>query len=1145
MSLLRRTSAGIARLSLNSRDIGLDCFLCCPGPSLVDVPPAPGVIRFAVNTAYPTVRPDVWVGVDHPGAYDPRLWWEPFVKIMRSGTHTRVVGGRYLGESPMTFFADHMRRPSADILKDLGPHVRFCYNANVFFFALHIMLWMGARRIRFVGCDMSNEKADYCTGNTLTPEQRVNNAKLYAAETQTLRELKPQFDAAGIELVNCTPDSPLGDFLPSRPLGEALTEAVERTPQPFVKQPLHGKDAYETQWALIVAPAGIVVGVAPDQADLLPWWWARYSKHNDLPVAFADFGMGERWREWCAERGRVVGVRNAPAVGWFRKPFAILRAGFGRVLWLDLDTECRGSVRPLLEFCRDGQIGLGADRIAEKHKADRRVPMDTTMYDTGVIAVAHGDTLVPEWAAGCVRNERGVRGDQEVLCMLLAHRGRQVRAFGGDLHGICFPGWDVPDAVVRHWVGPPGKQYIRQQRAEPRPGWPPQGWQPLAPDAPPAGVVTGCDRALEWMLPWWLGNLRRANPRLPVAFCDFGLSPKMRAWCAKHGHVIDAGPVDVFPGHNQPKHVWWRKPFCILSAPFKRILWLDQDVEVRKDLRPLFDHGPRVAGAFDLLATIRFGAPIRARIYNAGVLACHHGEPLIPMWAAAVSKGHPLGSNGGFYCDQTALNCLGERHGRMAEMPPEQAWICYKGEYEKLKGQDPAVVHYVGQTGKEYIRQCIARSEHSAAPKRAAPAQAAIAAVDSRLSRHGVGMGQNRGDIAWLFKKVQATGAQTLIEIGSEYGGSVGVLARAMPVGSKVICVDMPNIGGGHADSPDILREGLAELRSAGYDVTLIANNSHSPSAVQAVGSALGRGRLADVLFIDGDHEYEGVRQDWLEYRGFVRPGGLVAFHDINALRPQRGGSAAFWNTLRQGYDAAQCMANSRAPGIGLLVLPDGPVAADTAGIIPERLHVMMISDRHKFVFISTPKCATHTMYEFLQRYGAQRREGAFHHVHVPKRYADYCLWTVVRNPYARAVSIWWYLLHTDTPMGQGRRLLWQNMIGGDSLEEFLRWLTTQPLPMRRANLALIPQHGWLRDVGLTAVLHLERLREELLVLPFVSETDLADLPHIDSDNRHLSQAAYGDWREHMTDELAELVREWAGGDFARFGYSTDWDSGE
>jgi len=35
-----------------------------------------------------------------------------------------------------------------------------------------------------------------------------------------------------------------------------------------------------------------------------------------------------------------------------------------------------------------------------------------------------------------------------------------------------------------------------------------------------------------------------------------------------------------------------------------------------------------------------------------------------------------------------------------------------------------------------------------------------------------------------------------------------------------------------------------------------------------------------DVLFIDGDHSYSGVKADWDAYKSFLKPGSIVIFHD-------------------------------------------------------------------------------------------------------------------------------------------------------------------------------------------------------------------------------------------------------------------------
>ena len=56
---------------------------------------------------------------------------------------------------------------------------------------------------------------------------------------------------------------------------------------------------------------------------------------------------------------------------------------------------------------------------------------------------------------------------------------------------------------------------------------------------------------------------------------------------------------------------------------------------------------------------------------------------------------------------------------------------------------------------------------------------------------------------------------------------------------------------------------------------------SSAPSTLKAVGDHIARaGGSLDMLFLDGDHRYEGVLVDWLLYKHLVSPGGLIAFHD-------------------------------------------------------------------------------------------------------------------------------------------------------------------------------------------------------------------------------------------------------------------------
>lgn len=64
---------------------------------------------------------------------------------------------------------------------------------------------------------------------------------------------------------------------------------------------------------------------------------------------------------------------------------------------------------------------------------------------------------------------------------------------------------------------------------------------------------------------------------------------------------------------------------------------------------------------------------------------------------------------------------------------------------------------------------------------------------------------------------------------------------------------------------------------------------------IQAAGGGV------DLLFIDGDHTYASVLTDWLLYSPLVRPGGLLAFHDVELTVSGHYGVAEFLERLSRG----------------------------------------------------------------------------------------------------------------------------------------------------------------------------------------------------------------------------------------------------
>jgi cephalosporin hydroxylase len=110
-----------------------------------------------------------------------------------------------------------------------------------------------------------------------------------------------------------------------------------------------------------------------------------------------------------------------------------------------------------------------------------------------------------------------------------------------------------------------------------------------------------------------------------------------------------------------------------------------------------------------------------------------------------------------------------------------------------------------------------------------------------------------------------------------------------------------------------------------GQRVELVRGDSHSAESGQQIRRLL-EGKPLDLLLVDGDHTYEGVKQDVADYAQLVRPGGIVALHDIVLGGPGKhgdpGGVPTFWRELKAAHpDAIELVADWEwgSCGIGLI----------------------------------------------------------------------------------------------------------------------------------------------------------------------------------------------------------------------------------
>jgi cephalosporin hydroxylase len=166
---------------------------------------------------------------------------------------------------------------------------------------------------------------------------------------------------------------------------------------------------------------------------------------------------------------------------------------------------------------------------------------------------------------------------------------------------------------------------------------------------------------------------------------------------------------------------------------------------------------------------------------------------------------------------------------------------------------------------------------------------------------------------------------RAVVEIGTAAGGTLFMLACIASRDARIVSVDLPGgaFGGGYSWWRKPLYRSFARDRQR---VVLLRGDSHAPATVARVRTGLD-GRPIDLLFIDGDHTFAGVRADFDAYAAWVRPGGLIAFHDIkdDPGQPQLE-VGRFWREVATRFASREFVESpgQSGYGIGVLTMPDG-----------------------------------------------------------------------------------------------------------------------------------------------------------------------------------------------------------------------------
>lgn len=172
-------------------------------------------------------------------------------------------------------------------------------------------------------------------------------------------------------------------------------------------------------------------------------------------------------------------------------------------------------------------------------------------------------------------------------------------------------------------------------------------------------------------------------------------------------------------------------------------------------------------------------------------------------------------------------------------------------------------------------------------------------------------------EITRLAQAVQTIKPNIILEIGTASGGTSLIWSHL--ANERVITCDLKDM---NFQAPLFTR---LPPPGSSCKVTLMSGNSHSAEFKARVAKEL-NGAQVDFLFIDGDHTEPGVTADYLDYKEFVRPGGLIGFHDIVEKQPLTINQVFhLWKRLKQVATVEEFVndPNQCGFGIGLLHVPE------------------------------------------------------------------------------------------------------------------------------------------------------------------------------------------------------------------------------